>query len=285
MTLSTGTDRSAQTIWASSWENLSSGFPTRVDSNRPAELQGLARVLKFRIYRDIILSRQWKIKMLIRLCGCAGWSAPLLFALGMNRFSHDMVHIYQDQTEVAAWSWSALFAILPSSFGFPNSKNHVVYTAIVWDVPSFRIFAICTCSFVMTETNIKYEIRMSLVTRKPVFGVFDQVRLKPACLAAETSWRLEISDIETGDIILSRKRTTKVLIRLHGCAGWSAPLLFTYGINRFSHDEAQIISQSLHEQMFWLVEGYKYLSVVFASDFSFLIFYFTVLIYTRHPLG
>ena len=37
---------------------------------------------------------------------------------------------------------------------------------------------------------------MSLVTRKPVFGV---------C----------------------------------GCAGWSAPLLFGYGINRFSHDVAQ----------------------------------------------
>ena len=27
----------------------------------------------------------------------------------------------------------------------------------------------------------------------------------------------------------------KVLIRLRGCAGWSAPL-FAYGINRFSHD-------------------------------------------------
>ena len=266
MTLSTGTDRSAQTIWASSWENLSSGFATRVDSNRPAELQGLARVLKFRIYRGIILSRQRTIEVLIRLCGCAGWSAPLLFAFGINRFSHDVVHIYQDQTapEVAAWSGSALFAILPSSFGFPNSKNHVVYTAIVWDVPSFRIFAICTCSFVMTKTNTKYEIQMSAVTRKPAFGVFDQVRLKPACSAAETSWRLEISDTENGYIILSRKWTTKVLIRLHRCAGWSAPLLFAHGINRFSHDEAQIISQSLHEQMFWLVEGYKYLSVIFA---------------------
>ena len=28
---------------------------------------------------------------------------------------------------------------------------------------------------------------MSLVTRKPVFGVCDQVRLKPACSATETS--------------------------------------------------------------------------------------------------
>ena len=29
-------------------------------------------------------------------------------------------------------------------------------------------------------------------------------------------------------------------IRLHGCAGWSAPLLFAWGKNRFSHVKAQI---------------------------------------------
>ena len=79
-------------------------------------------------------------------------------------------------------------------------------------------------------------IYLSLVTRKPVFGVCDQVRLKPACSAEETRYRLEVSDIETEDNILSRHRTTRVLIRLRGCAGWSAPLLFAHGINRFSHD-------------------------------------------------
>ena len=46
--------------------------------------------------------------------------------------------------------------------------------------------------------------------------------------------------VETRDIILSRQRITKALIRLHGCAGWSAPLLFAYGKNKFSHDGAQI---------------------------------------------
>ena len=40
--------------------------------------------------------------------------------------------------------------------------------------------------------------------------------------------------------LLSRQRTIKALIRLRGCAGWSAPLLFTYDKNRFSHDVAQI---------------------------------------------
>ena len=61
-------------------------------------------------------------------------------------------------------------------------------------------------------------------------GVSVQVRLKPACAATEASWRLEISAIESRDIILSKQRTTKALIRLRGCAGWSAPLLFAYDI-------------------------------------------------------
>ena len=41
-------------------------------------------------------------------------------------------------------------------------------------------------------------------------------------------------------IILSRKCTTKVLISLRGCAGWSAPLLFAYAIYRFSHVMAHL---------------------------------------------
>ena len=41
-------------------------------------------------------------------------------------------------------------------------------------------------------------------------------------------------------IILSRKQITKTLIRLHRCVGWSASLLFAYGINRFSHDVARL---------------------------------------------
>ena len=36
-------------------------------------------------------------------------------------------------------------------------------------------------------------------------------------------------------IILSKQRTTKVLIRLRGCAGWSAPLLFARGLQFSFH--------------------------------------------------
>ena len=85
--------------------------------------------------------------------------------------------------------------------------------------------------------------KMSLDTRILVFWVCDQVRLKRACAATEASWSLELSDIETRYIMLSRQWTTKALIRLRGCACWSAPLLFANGINRFSHDVAQINKQ------------------------------------------
>ena len=61
-------------------------------------------------------------------------------------------------------------------------------------------------------------VDLSLVTRKPVFGVSDQVRLTPACSATETRQTLGILDIETRGIKLSKQRTIKALISLHGCA-------------------------------------------------------------------
>ena len=66
------------------------------------------------------------------------------------------------------------------------------------------------------------------------WGVCNKVRLKLACPATEGSKSLWISEIANLDIILSTYRTTKALIRLHGCAVWSVPLLFAYGINFFS---------------------------------------------------
>ena len=71
-------------------------------------------------------------------------------------------------------------------------------------------------------------------------GVSDQARHKPACAATETSWSLEISAIESRDIILSKQRITKALIRLRECAGWSAPLLFAYDIRHISHGPSQV---------------------------------------------
>ena len=54
------------------------------------------------------------------------------------------------------------------------------------------------------------------------------------------NWVIFICGVRPRGIILSRQRTTKMLIRLCECAGWSASLLFAYGKNRFCHDAAQI---------------------------------------------
>ena len=56
---------------------------------------------------------------------------------------------------------------------------------------------------------------LSLVTRKPVFRICEQGRLKLACSASEASYSLEILDLATISIILiilSKQRTTKALI-------------------------------------------------------------------------
>ena len=70
---------------------------TMQDANWPAQLQRPARFLKFPIYktRGIILSWQRTTKALIRLRGCAGWSAPLLFAYGIRHiFSWPSSHVF-----------------------------------------------------------------------------------------------------------------------------------------------------------------------------------------------
>ena len=77
------------------------------------------------------------------------------------------------------------------------------------------------------------------------------VLTQTACTATEARYSLEKSDIETRGIIPSRQLTTKVLIRLHKCAGWSAPLLFAYDINRFfSWHRSYVVScQISHSQL------------------------------------
>ena len=45
--------------------------------------------------------------------------------------------------------------------------------------------------------------QMSLVVRKPVFGVSDQVRHKPGCTATEDGEKLEISYLGSRGIVLS----------------------------------------------------------------------------------
>ena len=85
---------------------------------------------------------------------------------------------------------------------------------------------------------VREKIRVSYVNHMFCFGLLYEPRHEKTCLrdfqpdsnqAAQPQKLgrgLKFHNIETRDIIVSRQRTTKVLIRLHGCAGWSAPLLF-----------------------------------------------------------
>ena len=57
-------------------------------------------------------------------------------------------------------------------------------------------------------------------------GCFDKECFKPVSSAKETSLKNEISPAASLHMILS-KMQKKALIRLRGCAGWSAPVLFT----------------------------------------------------------
>ena len=50
---------------------------------------------------------------------------------------------------------------------------------------------------------------MGLYATKPVFGVSDEVRFKPACSATETSLKIEFSLIASLDMIFSIRRITK----------------------------------------------------------------------------
>ena len=76
-----------------------------------------------------------------------------------------------------------------------------------------------------------YQKNIWVTTRQNMSsGVSDQARHKPACAATEASKSLEISAIESRDIILSKQWKTKAQIKLHGCAVWYAPLLFAYDI-------------------------------------------------------
>ena len=67
-----------------------------------------------------------------------------------------------------------------------------------------KIFFYLSKKFYSHVVATFYEY-MSFITRKPVFRVCDQGRLKSACAATEARQGLEILDVETRGIILFRQ--------------------------------------------------------------------------------
>ena len=78
-----------KTMWASSWENVSSGGSNQVRLKLACSATEASMRLEILVTetRDITLSRQQTTKALIRLRGYAGWSALLLFA-------YDIRHVF-----------------------------------------------------------------------------------------------------------------------------------------------------------------------------------------------
>ena len=72
---------------ATSQENLSPGSAARSCSIQLVQLQRLVACLH-EVRLNILPSRERMTKALIRLRGCAGWSAPLLFAC--NEIRHNL---------------------------------------------------------------------------------------------------------------------------------------------------------------------------------------------------
>ena len=72
----------------------------------------------------------------------------------------------------------------------------------------------------------EYEVSIWATTRENLSSGFRQSILKLVSLATETSKKKEIALVASVDMVISKKRITKALIRLRKCAGLSAPLLF-----------------------------------------------------------
>ena len=96
------------------------------------------------------------------------------------------------------------------------------------------------------------QFNLSLVTRKPVFGGVRPSKTQTSLLSKRDqreAWNFGFSNYR---YYTTKQRPTKLLFRLCGCTVWSQPLLFTYGINRFSHDVAHLIPNMVTFKKFYL---------------------------------
>ena len=166
-----------------------------------------------------------------RVRSVLGYSIPVMRKLTMQFSVQDLFNLVYALVDVMSNAFVIYSSSEYANKFWQNSFNlRHGFDYWFWVSVEFVEFKFACNSVICQLYFENYRLwELSLVTRKPVFGVSDQIRHKPACAATEASYSLEISDIETRDDILSGQRKLKVLIRLRGCADWSAPLLFAYG--------------------------------------------------------
>ena len=66
---------------------------------------------------------------------------------------------------------------------------------------------------------------MGLTATKSVFGVPDKVRFKLPAQLQRLARKMIFFSVASLAMVLSKTQIAKALIRLRGCAGWSAPVL------------------------------------------------------------
>ena len=101
---------------------------------------------------------------------------------------------------------------------------------------------------------------MSLVVRKPVFGVSDQVRHKPGCAATGDGLSFEISDLWSRGIVLSMLRKQWRWSAAQILCSWSASLFLhmqkagflTTRLKCYVYIDAQKTFLGLLSEQFWI---------------------------------
>ena len=168
----------------------------------------------------ILLSKQQSTKALIRLHGCAGWSAPLWFAYGINRFSHDVAHFIVHVRKFSKYSgragWSAPFLFACGINRFSHDVAHFMVHVRKFSKYSGSAGWSAPLLFAYGINRFSHDVAHFMVH-------------------------------------------VRKFSKYSGSAGWSAPLLFAYGINRFSHDVAHFMVHvrkfSKYCTFFWIVDG------------------------------
>ena len=130
--------------------------------------------------------------MLIRLHGCAGWSVPLLFAYGINRFSHDLAHLASLLCALRVAKASQTFLQADSEASYQTGRIRRLIPVFTGHIGHFACFFLLQykMSKLMTEpTNwhvrpAKTQISLGIL---PVWSVF-AVRMKKAWVMPRLIW-------------------------------------------------------------------------------------------------
>ena len=174
------------------------------------------------------------------------------FLQGMNYNNEYQASQVLPNTQCIAKGWN--FLSIPSSFFFtrsflgPFQFNSINYGLIICFMTfgSFFLSRLTSQLLGKLTTNwlgnvtlklrawviLIYFLPLSHVTRKPVFGVSDQVRLKPATQLQKLAVVLKFW-IWQVDVLYYPGNENKDADQTVQMPGWSASLLFAYGINRF----------------------------------------------------